>query len=172
MIDIFSMSFKYRIYCKDESTFQYTWSDEPPIVCPIDPVHEINPESVKKVSQTEVLYVFPTGNTTGHKNKYYKKVLSFPYNYKKYGKIRKIVTLSHMDSGMENYSVEVFDHDSGLPLSENTFTNTTPKLCEIDTSEFENYDDEIFIDVNLKVEGGNKKKAYLDTVIVYIEGDI
>jgi len=48
---------RYRLYCDTEQSFVYEWAQAPPTVCPNDPAHIINLDSVKPVD-LGILYTY------------------------------------------------------------------------------------------------------------------
>lgn len=43
--------YKYRLYCNDESTWKYVWSETSPTTCPTNTSHDINLESITDIEK-------------------------------------------------------------------------------------------------------------------------
>jgi len=56
---VFKMAtvYRYRIYCNTEAQWKYVWGPTPPVACPTDTAHPVNPDSISiidEVSTTEL----------------------------------------------------------------------------------------------------------------------
>ena len=60
---------RYRIYCETEGQYQYVWNDAPPIACPVNTAHAVDPTTiaiVDTVSENSVNVIQQAGTTGGN----------------------------------------------------------------------------------------------------------
>ena len=60
---------KYRIYCNTEAQYQYVWNDSPPVACPVNTAHTVDPTTiaiVDTVSNDSVNVIQQAGTTNGN----------------------------------------------------------------------------------------------------------
>lgn len=88
---------------------------------------------------------------------------------KKAGNIEKIMAIGHMDAGVTNFSIEVFDSTNALQIAEATFTDTTPD-SELDLGTISNVPTgRAKIEINVKKTGGtDDDKAHLEDISFYL----
>lgn len=166
------MSTKWRIYCKEPGFegFQTVWSDTPPTLCPEDPAHAVNPNSISEVAK-EVIVDTITPSYTKPRSKYFTRVITLMLDSNAYT-LRKIRLFSKVDVGAAGYTVELFDRDTRTSLAQATFTNT--KLAEVDMPIITLNPGVNRIDVNVKYEPSltrpsRRYRSLIDKILIIAE---
>ena len=82
--------------------------------------------------------------------------------------IVKISAVSYMNEGVTSYTIKVYDKTHNQTVAESTFTNTTEDV--VDLTPIQNVPTEkSVLELLVKKTGGNnKKRAYVDSVTMYL----
>jgi len=165
------MSSKWRIYCRDPSHegFQTVWSDEAPVICPVNASHEINPNSISIVAR-EVLTQTVTPPYSQTRSLYYIRAATLLLDPRD-SPIRRITVFANVDPGAGGYSIELYNSTTHTSLAEITKTNTTLEEATLPSIVLDEGINKI--DVNVKYEKGSSQSkkyyVYLDKICVYSE---
>jgi len=126
-----------------------------------------NHDSTVQVSYRKIISLSPTSIKIEEES--WKRIKIFRYEGDiATGIIRKIDAIGHMDSGVQNFSIKVFDRTNSNILAENTFTDITIDSI-LNMTPISDFPTNIAtIEIFVKKTGGTSgQQAYIEEVSLY-----
>jgi hypothetical protein len=162
------MSTNYRIFCIDEETWKYQWTNTAITECPTDNLHAVNPDSVSPYSMLKKSNINCVVDKTRVHDSCYTKIASFVYTLidpvPLYVKI-----VSQLETPLTSYTLKIFNITKNEELFLYTGTNNATELIDLGSSSTVPDTDDI-IEVYVKVAGANgTAAASISNIVIYIE---
>ena len=161
------MSTKYRIYCTQsgDEGWQEVWSDTPPTTCPNNVSHSVNPNSIQEIGYEKEAYRISNLNIKIKTNSF-STIINTYYDTQKCGKLRRVKLVSYKDSNVTSYDVQVNNLTNAEILTTSNHTNNNSQLEDVGI--ISNFPEgNVFIEVNVKKNGGNVNQNITITEIIF-----